>query len=642
MHARPNLRRLVVGGTLLASSLGVGLALPAAHANPPTIAFDGSPGSGAPPATLGGYAMTAFGADPAGDVTNVTSAPGPTGDVTFDTDATHFSHASALSGGWSNSYNGDVYAVGLPTSTDTMVMTLPAGTRAFYFYAEGNACTTQNVTATSQDGATSGPVSITTDCSGPSEAPYFGFYSTAADPIDTITVTNDSGSGYGTIVAEFGIASAGDATWPFDDQNNPTADTSGNGNALTLNTGATFVPSPFGHALSLTGAAGANAENSSPVLLPAGGAARTLAAWIKPTAIDPGGAIISYGDGAVGGQEYILSISTVGGATYLFTDGLNGPNNIVLTGAQIPPAHVWSHVALVLDGSNAWTYYLNGVSTASGTFGVPINTAAPSDLRVGDRTDGGFGQPPFSGVIDSAAIYAQALTGAEVAALAANHAPSCASPQSGSTSKGTPLNSSVTCTDTENSVLTYSKVAGPSHGTAAVNADGTFTYTPTASYVGPDSFTFKANDGIVDSNTATYNVTVNGATISGNFKVPGSKKGTSQVKYNYSGTVGAVDSTHPVGSLSINYSLLKGAPVCVISPTAGSTYSSTSIRATLTGWRMLCGSTNKGPVTVKLVDSSDVTHGAIAVDSPDNTFDIGTGGTTPLALSNGDVHVFAV
>ena len=34
------------------------------------------------------------------------------------------------------------------------------------------------------------------------------------------------------------------------------------------------------------------------------------------------------------------------------------------------------------------------------------------------------------------------------------------------------------------------------------------TYTPNANFNGSDSFTFKANDGIVDSNTATFNLTI--------------------------------------------------------------------------------------------------------------------------------------
>ena len=49
----------------------------------------------------------------------------------------------------------------------------------------------------------------------------------------------------------------------------------------------------------------------------------------------------------------------------------------------------------------------------------------------------------------------------------------------------------------------------PAHGTLALNADGSFTYTPAANYNGPDSFTYKANDGTADSNTATVTITVN-------------------------------------------------------------------------------------------------------------------------------------
>ena len=55
--------------------------------------------------------------------------------------------------------------------------------------------------------------------------------------------------------------------------------------------------------------------------------------------------------------------------------------------------------------------------------------------------------------------------------------------------------------------LTYSIVAQPSHGVASLVA-GKLSYTPAANYNGPDSFTFKANDGTVDSNIATVSITV--------------------------------------------------------------------------------------------------------------------------------------
>ncbi len=41
-----------------------------------------------------------------------------------------------------------------------------------------------------------------------------------------------------------------------------------------------------------------------------------------------------------------------------------------------------------------------------------------------------------------------------------------------------------------------------------LDANGGFTYTPTNGYNGPDSFTYKANDGTEDSNTVTVSLTV--------------------------------------------------------------------------------------------------------------------------------------
>ncbi|HWU00151.1 MAG TPA: cadherin-like domain-containing protein, partial [Terriglobales bacterium] len=66
----------------------------------------------------------------------------------------------------------------------------------------------------------------------------------------------------------------------------------------------------------------------------------------------------------------------------------------------------------------------------------------------------------------------------------------------------------VTATDVDGDHLTYSLVNGPQHGTVAFNTDGTYTYTPNADYNGTDSFTYKANDGSLNSNTGTVNLTV--------------------------------------------------------------------------------------------------------------------------------------
>jgi uncharacterized repeat protein (TIGR01451 family) len=57
-------------------------------------------------------------------------------------------------------------------------------------------------------------------------------------------------------------------------------------------------------------------------------------------------------------------------------------------------------------------------------------------------------------------------------------------------------------------VLTAILVTGPAHGTLVFSNDGTFTYTPSAGFVGDDTFTYKANNGISDSNVATVTIHV--------------------------------------------------------------------------------------------------------------------------------------
>src|SRR3989449_7129111 len=57
--------------------------------------------------------------------------------------------------------------------------------------------------------------------------------------------------------------------------------------------------------------------------------------------------------------------------------------------------------------------------------------------------------------------------------------------------------------------LTAVVVTGPGHGALTLNANGSFTYTPAANFNGSDSFTYKANDGLLDSNAATVALTIN-------------------------------------------------------------------------------------------------------------------------------------
>jgi VCBS repeat-containing protein len=65
-------------------------------------------------------------------------------------------------------------------------------------------------------------------------------------------------------------------------------------------------------------------------------------------------------------------------------------------------------------------------------------------------------------------------------------------------------------TDAENNPLTAVLVSGPAHASSfTFNPDGSFTYAHDGSETASDSFTYKANDGSLDSNTATVTITIN-------------------------------------------------------------------------------------------------------------------------------------
>lgn len=65
-------------------------------------------------------------------------------------------------------------------------------------------------------------------------------------------------------------------------------------------------------------------------------------------------------------------------------------------------------------------------------------------------------------------------------------------------------------TDIENSPLTAVFATQPAHGALVLNADGSFSYTPTSGFSGTDTFTYRANDGSDLSAPATVTITVNG------------------------------------------------------------------------------------------------------------------------------------
>jgi hypothetical protein len=160
-------------------------------------------GTAAPPPTLGVFSLASFNLAPQAaiaDFTNVTTIPGSPfcGDLTTSLPVMKLVIPAAWAT-WSHGYTGPCFW----SNGTTLILTLPPGTGAFYFYAEPVGAITANYTfvATTNTGTTSGDISVYSD----SGATGFGFYATVpGETISTITVTCSDPDGFA--LAEFGAA----------------------------------------------------------------------------------------------------------------------------------------------------------------------------------------------------------------------------------------------------------------------------------------------------------------------------------------------------------------------------------------------------------------------------------------------------
>lgn len=131
-----------------------------------------------------------------------------------------------------------------------------------------------------------------------------------------------------------------------------------------------------------------------------------------------------------------------------------------------------------------------------------------------------------------------------------NQAPT-ANAQSVATIEDTAATITLTGSDPENSTLTYTVESGPSHGTLSGTAPN-LTYTPATNYFGTDAFTFKVNDGTVDSGTAIVSLTATAMNDAPVLGAIANQTVTEGVALNITNTVADVDSTGFTYALGTN------------------------------------------------------------------------------------------
>jgi VCBS repeat-containing protein len=205
--------------------------------------------------------------------------------------------------------------------------------------------------------------------------------------------------------------------------------------------------------------------------------------------------------------------------TYKVNDG-ELDSNVAIVNLTITPvndAPVIARRTVTLDeDTQAILDLLAGASDVDGD-ALSVNiTAAPQHGTLTQNTDGTWTYVPeanWSGadVVDYEVSDGTVSTATRLTFVinAVNDAPVLADQMlAGNEDTTISGNLLATATDVDSSNLGTAIVAGPQHGQLSVGVDGSFTYTPEANYNGADSFSYKVNDGELDSNVATVSLTV--------------------------------------------------------------------------------------------------------------------------------------
>jgi len=236
----------------------------------------------------------------------------------------------------------------------------------------------------------------------------------------------------------------------------------------------------------------------------------TISAWIKPQSWGESGVgrILDKASGTTANTGWSLSLGDANDSV-IFEHGFDTSYGRWRGSLDAITLDEWQHVTVVFDSSSAANdpkIYVNGVALALTEEQTPVGTAATDaalDLAIGNRAPSS--DRTFDGIIDEVRILSAAQTDEWVAAQYASGRGDFVSYGYEQSVAGV-LGNDI---DIGGDEMTRILDTGPSNAQSfTFNADGSFTYTPVANWSGVDTFTYRTNDGYVDSNLATVTITV--------------------------------------------------------------------------------------------------------------------------------------
>ena len=185
------------------------------------------------------------------------------------------------------------------------------------------------------------------------------------------------------------------------------------------------------------------------------------------------------------------------------------------------------------------------------------------------------------------------------------------------------LNNSITLTgnDPDGDTLTYTIISSTTNGTLNCTNENC-TYTPNSNYVGSDSFTFKVNDGTLDSSTATISIdvtAVNDAPIAQDLNLNTNED--TDLNFNLLGTdVDGDTLTYTIISSTTNGTLNCTVDACVYSPNANYVGSDSFTYKVNDG--TIDSNIATGTITVSSINDTPVTSNDSVSTNEDTSFDL--------------------
>jgi len=204
--------------------------------------------------------------------------------------------------------------------------------------------------------------------------------------------------------------------------------------------------------------------------------------------------------------------------TFKVNDGTADSNvatvTVTVTAVNDVPVAQNGTASVFSGGSVTGTLVAGDVDSPSLSYALVANGTKGSAIV--NASTGGYTYTSNAGATGTDAFTFKANDGsldsnvATITVTIAANRPPVANSQSLTTLEDKSANGTLGATDADGNRLTFSIVANGSKGTATISnsSTGRFAYIPSANANGTDTFTFKANDGMTDSNVATVTVSI--------------------------------------------------------------------------------------------------------------------------------------